>query len=122
MRNLPTQRFGVKQFMEQVRMEFHLILKNKINLYVHLVVILSRNMKLKLKKCSLKPKLDVKRGRMIKEDHLQLQRLALVTHYDTKKAEQINNYLYIYRTFERLALNITSPDHEKLDVPLGIFK
>ena len=56
------------------------------------------------------------------EDLLRLNGLSLVVHFDTKKVDQIEDDLYVNRTVERLALNVSSPDVEKLDVLLGIFE
>ena len=53
---------------------------------------------------------------------LRINGLSLIIHFDTKKVDQIEDHLYVNRTVERLALNVSSPDYEKLDVLFGIFE
>jgi len=56
------------------------------------------------------------------EESLRMAGLSLIVHFDTKKVDQIEDSLYLNRTVERLAVNVSSPDVEKLDVLLGILE
>ena len=53
---------------------------------------------------------------------LRINGLSLIIHFDTKKVDQIEDHRYVNRTGERLALNVSSLDYEKLDVLFGIFE
>ena len=46
------------------------------------------------------------------EGLLRINGLSLIIHFDTKKVDQIEDHLYVNRTVERLALNVSSPDYE----------